>query len=53
MEVIWQREAGNSTEDAIRLIEDEDGCIMFQYRSVDFPEWTDVDELPIRFPFAV
>ena len=53
MQVIWQRDAGNATEAAIRLIEDEDGCIMFQYRSVDFPEWTDVDELPIRFRFAV
>jgi hypothetical protein len=40
-------------EAAIRLIMDDDGCIMFQYRSVDLPEWTEVDELPTRFEFAV
>ena len=53
MEVIWQREAGDATEAAIRLIMDDDGCIMFQYRTVDLPEWTDVDELPMRFEFAL
>ncbi len=44
MEVIWQREADDASETAIRLIMDDDGCIMFQYRSPDLPEWTDVDE---------
>lgn len=53
MEVIWQQEAGDASETAIRLIMDEDGCIMFQYRSPDVPEWTDVDELPTQFNFAV
>jgi len=32
MEVMWQREAGDVSETAIRLILDEDGCIMFQYQ---------------------
>jgi len=53
MEVIWQGEIGNATEAAIRLIVDDHGCIMFQYRSVDLPEWTDVDEVPTKFKFAV
>jgi hypothetical protein len=53
MEVIWQREAVDATETALRLILDDDGCIMFQYRSVDLPEWTDVDEVPTSFKFAV
>ena len=46
MEVIWQRQAGDATETALRLIMDDDGCMMFQYRSVDLPKWTDVDEVP-------
>ncbi|MBV8772786.1 MAG: hypothetical protein JO166_10740 [Deltaproteobacteria bacterium] len=53
MELIWLRESDDASEAAIRLVMDDDGCIMFQYRSVDLPEWTDVDELPIRFGFAV
>jgi hypothetical protein len=54
MEVIWQGEAGDDAkETAIRLIMDERGCIMFQYRSLDLPEWTDVDEVPAQFIFAV
>ena len=53
MLVIWQREAGDITEAAMRLIMDDDGCIMFQYRSADLLEWTDVDEIPIQFQFAV
>jgi hypothetical protein len=53
MEVIWQGEAGDASEAALRLIMDDDGCIMFQYRSVDLPEWTDVDELPFQFKFAL
>jgi hypothetical protein len=53
MEVIWQREAGDVTEAAIRLIMDDDGCIMFQYKSIDWPEWTEVDEVPMQFKFAV
>ena len=53
MEVIWQREADDATQTAIRLIMDDDGCIMFQYRSVDLPECTDVDEVPTQFKFAV
>ena len=53
MEVIWQREADDAMQTAIRLIMDDDGCIMFQYRSVDLPEWTDVDEVPTSFKFAV
>ena len=53
VEVIWQREAGGTTGAALRLIMDDDGCIMFQYRSVNLPEWTDVDEVPTRFKFAV
>jgi hypothetical protein len=53
MEVIWQSEAGDASEAGLRLIMDECGCIMFQYRSVDLPEWTDVDEVPIQFKFAV
>jgi hypothetical protein len=53
MEVIWQREAGDAAEAALRLIMDDDGCVMFQYRSVNLPEWTDVDEVPTQFKFAV
>jgi hypothetical protein len=53
MEVIWQREAVDATETALRLIMDDDGCIMFQYRSVDLPEGTDVDEVATSFKFAV
>jgi hypothetical protein len=53
MEVIWQRESGDPLEGAIRLIMDDDGCIMFQYRSPDLAEWTDVDEVPAQFKFAV
>ena len=53
MEVIWQREAGDAPESAIRLIMDDDGRLMFQYRSVDLPQWTDVDEVPTQFKFAV
>jgi hypothetical protein len=59
MEVIWQREAGDATETALRLIMDDDGRIMFRYRLVDLPEltdvdeWTDVDEVPTSFKFAV
>jgi len=53
MEVIWQREAEDHLQSAIRLIMDDDGWIMFQFRSLDVPEWTDVDELPIHFKFAV
>jgi hypothetical protein len=53
MEVIWQSEAGDTSEAAIRLIMDDDGCIMFQYRSLDLPEWTDVDDVPIQFKSAV
>ena len=53
MEVIWQRDAGDVSEAAIRLIMDDDGFIMFQCRSVDLPEWTDVDEVPMQFKFAV
>jgi hypothetical protein len=53
MEVIWQSVAGGNSEAALRLIMDDDGCIMFQYRSQDLPEWTDVDEVPFQFNFAV
>lgn len=53
MEVIWQSEDGDASETALRLIMDERGCIMFQYRSMDLPEWTDVDDIPIQFKFAV
>jgi hypothetical protein len=53
MKVIWEREADDGSQAAIRLIMDDDGSIMFEYRSLDVPEWTDVDELPIRFKFAV
>jgi hypothetical protein len=53
MEVIWQREAADGSETAIRLVMDDNGCIMFQYTSPELSEWTDVDELPIRFKFAV
>jgi hypothetical protein len=53
MEVLWQLDAGDALETALRLIMDDDGCIMFQYRSGDFLEWTDVDEVPIQFKFAV
>ena len=49
MEVIWQSEADDPAEAAIRLIMDDNGCIMFQYSSLDFPEWTDVDEVPVHF----
>jgi hypothetical protein len=28
---------------------DKDGDVLFQYRSVDLPEWTDVDEVRIQF----
>jgi hypothetical protein len=53
MEVIWQREANDAAETCIRLIMDDDGNIMFQCKSVELPEWIDVDELPKRFRFAV
>ena len=53
MQVIWEREAGDVAGAAIRIIVDDDGCIMFQYRSMDLPEWTDVDELPMRFDLAI
>jgi hypothetical protein len=53
MEVIWQSEAVDGSAAALRLIMDDDGCIMFQFRSLDVPEWTDVDEVPIQFKFAV
>jgi hypothetical protein len=53
MEVIWQSDASDAWETAIRLIMDDDGYIMFQYRSQDLPEWTDVDEVPTQFKFAV
>jgi len=53
MEVIWQSEAGGCSETAIRLIMDDNGSIMFQYRSPDLPEWSDVDEIPTQFKFAV
>jgi hypothetical protein len=45
VEVIWQREAGDLAQTAYRLIVNEDGQIMFQLRSLDQPQWTDVDEL--------
>jgi len=45
VEVIWQREAGDLAETAYRLIVNEDGQIMFQLRSIDQPQWKDVDEL--------
>jgi hypothetical protein len=53
MEVLWEREADDASGTAIRLTMDEDGSITFQYKSLDLPEWTDVDELPIQFKFAV
>jgi hypothetical protein len=53
MEVIWQSVTRDDTETAIRLIMDDDGCIMFQYGSPDLPEWTNVDEVPTNFTFAV
>lgn len=53
MEVILQSEGGDAYEPALRLIIDERGCIMFQYRSVDRAEWTDVDDIPIQFEFAL
>jgi hypothetical protein len=31
----------------------DDGCIMFQYRSANLSEWTDVDEVPIKFEFSL
>jgi len=40
-----QREAGDVAETAFRLIMEDEGFIMFQCRSVDLPEWTDVDEV--------
>ena len=51
MEVIWPSDAATASETAIRLIVDEDGRVMFQYRSPDVPEWTDVDEVPTQFKF--
>ena len=53
MEVILQREAGDAAETAFRLIMDDEGLIMFECRSVDLPEWTDVDEVSIPFQFAI
>jgi hypothetical protein len=53
MEVIWQGEATESTETALRLIMNEQGRIMFQCRSVDLPEWTDVDEVSTPFQFTI
>jgi hypothetical protein len=53
MEVIWQPDAGDAWETAIRLIMDEDGCITLQCRSPDLPEWTLVDEVPTQFKLAI
>lgn len=52
MEVIWQSEAGNASQEALRLIINDYGCIMFQYRSVELSDWTDVDEVPFQFELA-
>ena len=53
MEVIWQSETSDASEVGLRLIMDETGCIMFQYRSVELPQWADVDEVRIQLKFAV
>ncbi len=53
MEVIWQGEAGDIAETSLRLIINDEGLIMFQCRSVDLPEWTDVDGVSTPFEFAV
>jgi hypothetical protein len=54
MELIWQSETGDGSETAaMRLIMDDDGCVMFQFRSPDLPEWTDVDEVRTEFKFAI
>ena len=45
MEVIWQRETGDVAETALRLTMDDEGFILFQCRSLDLPEWTEVDEV--------
>ena len=53
MEIIWQAETRERPERAIRLIMDENGRIIFQHRSPDLPEWTDLDEVVTEFWFAV
>jgi hypothetical protein len=53
MEVIWKSEADEALEPALRLIVNDNGEIAFQYRSPDLPEWTDVDEVPMQFKFAI
>jgi hypothetical protein len=46
MEVIWQREAGDLAQTALRLIMDDEGFILcFSAGLVDLPEWTDVEEV--------
>jgi hypothetical protein len=44
MEVIWHGEAGDTSQTALRLIMNNDGLIMFQWRLAGSPEWTDVDD---------
>jgi hypothetical protein len=53
MEVLWEREANDASGTAIRLIMDDEGSIMFQFKSLELPEWTDVDEVPTQFKFAI
>ncbi len=44
MEVIWQGEAGDIAETALRLIMNDEGLIMFQWRFAGRAKWTDVDD---------
>ena len=50
MEVIWQGEAGDIAETALRLIMNDDGLIMFQWRFAGRAEWTDVDANEVPTP---
>ncbi|GEM_PF-2947802 len=53
MDILWESEADDALESCLRLIVDDNGEIAFQYRSLEMPEWTDVDEVPMQFEFAI
>jgi hypothetical protein len=53
IEVIWQRETGDATETVLRQSWMMTDALCFSIDSVDVPEWTNVDEVPTSFKFAV
>jgi len=44
MQVIWEGEVEETIAAAFRLVMISEGSIMFQRRSADQPEWSDVDD---------